>query len=166
MLLIIDSTQSGATTAADIFNFMGVVSYGTTPKRANTEFRNRHRAILFIHPERMTCPKDLVELARTYSLDMPIFAIIDDSLDSELIPLFDKVFPDGLISSKIVYDILTYQTNKGNEAIGTYRLAGIEASVHNQKTTYFDIPISLTKTVTMVLRYLIASYPIARKAPP
>lgn len=164
MLLIIDSTQSGARTAADIFNFMGVVSYGTTPSHASAEFNNRHRAILFIHPELMTCPKEIVELARTYSLDIPIFAILDDCNNSELIPLFDKVFPDGLISSKIVYDILTYQTNKGNGAIGTYRLAGIEASVHNGKTTYFDIPITLTKTETMVLRYLIASFPIARKA--
>lgn len=164
MLLIIDNLQSNANSAADIFNFMGVVSYGITPDHAPSEFKNRHRAILFVHPERMRCHADLVTMARTYSLDTQIFAIFNESENVELASLFDKVFPDGALSSKIVYDILTYQTDRGNGSIGMYRLAGIEASVHNSETTYFDVPVNLTKTETMILRYLIASFPMARKA--
>ncbi|MBE6537021.1 MAG: helix-turn-helix domain-containing protein [Ruminococcaceae bacterium] len=163
MLLIIDKCQSNANAASDIFNHMGILSYGTTPELASLEFSNRHRAILFMHPERMVSAVDLVELARTYSLDSCVFAIMDEGYEGhQLSALFDKVFTDGSLSSKIVYDILTYQTDRGKGALGTYRMAGIEASVHNSETTYFDIPLNLTKTETMILRYLIASFPIAQ----
>lgn len=163
MLLIIDKNQSNANTVSDIFNYMGLISSGTTPELAAKEISNRHRAILFVHPKSIYSAQEIVDLARTYSLDTSVFAIMDeDNCNSELASVFDKVFTDGTLSSKIFYDILTYQTDRGKGSIGTYRLAGIESSVHNSRTTYFDTPINLTKTETMILRYLIVSYPLAK----
>ena len=169
MLLVIDKTKSHADAASDIFNFMGIVSCGASPECATGEFSNRHHAVLFIHPERISSVKEIVKLARAYSLDSSVFAIsanrdYDYNDAPELYSIFDKVFADGSLSSNIVYEILTYQSEALKNPIGSYRLAGIDASVHNAAPTYFDTPIGLTKTETMILRFLIASYPLPKSA--
>lgn len=169
MLLIIDKNQANADTVSDIFNFMGIVSCGTTPESVGSEFSNRHKAILFIHPEQMNNADVLVKLARTYSLDAPVFAISNDKSysyenASPLYSIFDKVFPDGSLSSDITYQISSYLSDIGKDSLGTYRIAGIEASVNNPLPSYFDAPVNLTKTETMILRFLIASYPMPKSA--
>lgn len=169
MLLVIHNTTAYANTISDIFNFMGILSYGTTPEYAVQHLSNRHRAIIFVHPEQMLSIKELVSITRGFSLDTSIFAISEnESYDfndaPEIYSLFDMVFPDGSLSSSLVYGIIDYQINMKREAIGAYRLMGIDASISNALPTYFDRPINLTKTEAMILRFLVASYPIKKSA--
>ena len=167
LLLIIDKSQTKAETISDMFNFMGIISHGTSAEGAVSELSARHRAIIFIHPEETISTPDLVRIAKTYSLDASVFAICSESnaaYGSELSSLFDAVFPDSALSSKTLLDIVAYVTDIGKEPLGSYRIAGIEASVQNPYTTYFDKPINLTKTETMILRFLIASYPVPQSA--
>lgn len=167
MLLVIHKNQSSADTVSDIFNFMGILSYGTTPEHLMSVLSNRYRAVLFVHPERISAIKEIVQLVKSFSLDAPVFAIskkerYDFTDKPDIYSLFDKVLPDGSLSSKLIYEILTYQNEAGRVPIGTYRLAGIDVSVNKSQSTYFDEPVNLTKTEAMILRFLIASYPIAQ----
>ena len=169
MLLVVDKLQSNADTVSDIFNVMRIISYGTTPEHAAFEISNRHRAVLFVYPERINAIEELVELAKTYSLDTSVFAISakqNPKLDygNKLYTIFDAVFPSDSLSSKIVYDFIAYQTKTGKTPLGSYRLAGLDASINVADSTYFDTPINLTKTETMIVRFLIASHPVSRSA--
>ena len=169
MLLVIHNNPAHANTISDIFNFMGILSYGTTPERAVQHLSNRHRAVIFVHPEQMISLKELVTLIKSFSLDTSVFAISDnefcDSANSpEIYSLFDRVFADGAPSSSLIYSIIDYQSCLKRETIGSYRLAGIDASINNALPTYFDRPINLTKSESMILRFLIASYPIKKSA--
>lgn len=167
MLLIIDKKQADANTISDIFKYMGIVSYGTTPENASLEFSNRHSAILFINPELNEGTKALIKSFKTYSLCSSIFAVITPSdynteSEKEILRLFDKTFDADISSSKIVCDIAEYQAEAKKSQIGVYRLAGIDASVSCSSAMYFDTPIPLTKTEVMILRFLISSHPIAK----
>lgn len=167
MLLIIDKSKSKAETISDMFNFMGILSYGTSADTAISEIYTRHRAIIFIHPEKIGNTPELVRLMKTYSLDASVFAVCSESemaYGSELNSLFDAIFPDNALSSKTLLDIIAYVTDIGKEPLGSYRIAGIEASVQNPYITYFDNPVNLTKTESMILRFLIASYPLPQAA--
>ena len=169
LLLVIGKTKSDANSVSDIFNYMGIVSYGTTPELSATEFSNRHRAILFIHPEEMSTVSEVVSTARTYSLNTPIFAIFKSTEGAEeksLVPysLFDEVFSDSMASSDILYGMIAYQLERGRLQLGTYRFAGIDASINCGGVYCFDKEVSLTKTEAMILRFLMLSYPIRKSA--
>lgn len=163
MLLIIDKSTSSANTISDMFRYMGIVSYGTTPENALSELSNRYKAILFINPENMKTAEEIVDIARTYSIDSSILALTKSD-NYKFNSLFDAVFEGDVISSRIISDILAYINEAKKNALGTYRLLGIDASINNPPTTYFDTPISLTKTENMILRFLITAYPIPKKA--
>ena len=169
MLLIIDKKRSDANTVSDIFKYMGIVSYGTTPENAALEFSNRHKAILFIRPELNKATEDLIKSFKTYSLDTSVFAVINNKLpgteyENSIISLFDKTFAEDTSSSKLICEIAEYQAATKRSSVGVYRIAGIDASMSNTVLQYFDIPVSLTKTETMILRFLIASYPLAKSS--
>lgn len=168
MLLVISKTKSDASSVSDVFNYMGIVSYGTTPECAASEFSNRHRAILFIHPEDISSIEELIHTARTYSLDALIFAIhkggATNSDNARLYSAFDGVFDEGILSSDMLYGILRCQSERAKSPLGTYRLAGLDASANKDSVYYFDTCASLTKTETMILRFLIVSYPIRQSA--
>ena len=165
MLLVIAKTQSDANAVSDIFNYMGVVSYGTTPECAANEISNRHRAILFVHPEKINSACDLIEIAKTYSLGSSIFAITrDPKLDASIHSHLDALIDEGELSSKILYSIISHQDEYGRARIGAYRVAGIDASVSNSEVSYFDTPLELTRSEKMILRFLIASYPVKKSA--
>lgn len=169
MLLVIGKTKPEASAVSDVFNYMGIVSYGTTPDGAAYEFSNRHRAILFIHPEDISSSDKLIKMARTYSLDAMIFALRkqdggETSDFSALYSSFDAVFESSLLSSDMLYRIICCQNERGTAPLGTYRLAGLDASASYDTVSYFDASSQLTKTESMILRFLIASYPIKRSA--
>ena len=167
MLLVIGKTKSEANAVSDVFNYMGIVSYGTTPDAAVYEFSNRHRALLFIHPEDISSVAELIKAARTYSLDTLIFAMrksneAEDSEMGDLYSLFDEVLESSLLSSDILYRIIYCQREHGKVPLGTYRLAGLDASINCMLISYFDASTVLTKTETMILRFLITAFPIKR----
>lgn len=169
MLLIIDKKKSDADTISDIFKYMGFVSYGTVPENASTEFSGRHKAVIFTTPDLNQATADLIKNFRTYSIDTSIFAVLkeDKARTSEefaILSLFDKAFDEDIPSSQLICSIAEYQSDTNRSQIGVYRVAGIDASVTNTMSSYFDLPITLTKTENMILRFLIASYPIAKSS--
>ncbi len=165
MVLIIDKAESKAATFSDMFRYMGILAFATTPEHAAIEISNRHKAIIFLRPELMFDAEDIVNIARTYSLDSDVFAISSVAArDRKLYSLFDAVFEPETPPARLISEILGFVAEKRDYAVGTYRVLGIDASITQPKPTYFDTPIALTKTETLILRFLISSYPVPRKA--
>ncbi len=168
MILIIDKSQKDALLVSDILYNMGFLSLAVTPERAASEISNRYRAVIFISPERIGSLEEYVPMLRKFSLGAPIFAICPKpsayEAFEECADLFDKVFYQSEISYGLIGEILDCQAEKGKKYIGSYRVLGIDASVFIDGATFFDIPLGLTKTETMIVRYLTVTYPNPAKA--
>ncbi len=165
MILIVDKSPKHATLISDIFRYMGILSATTSPEKAMSDISNRHRAILISSPEKINAADELIRNLRTYSLGAPIFALSRtascEGFDKKL---FDKIFDYDSYSASVVISILDYQKEHKLKYLGNYTLAGIDASIFIKGVTYFDDPFPLTKTETMILRYLISTYPSRAKA--
>lgn len=158
MILLIDKSQKDATLVSEILFNMGFLSLAVTPERAPSEISNRFRAVIFLSPERMGSLEEYVPMIRKFSLGSPIFALCRKPyFEGEA--LFDKVFYDAEISYDLIGDIIEVQTNMKKRRIGSYRAMGIDASVYSDEVTFFDIPLGLTKTETMILRYIAVNFP-------
>ena len=169
LILVIDKSEKNATTIADIFYYMGILSAVSTPERALSDVSNRYTAIIVSDPERIPSVKELVSSLREYSLGAPVFALSDDTdmllnSDFDVYSAFDIVIPQNSYSSDVVSKIITYQRERSMKLTGTYKLAGIDASIFSKTVTYFDTPLKFTKTETMIIRYMISVYPTYAKA--
>lgn len=161
MILIVAKNHKDAAAFADMFYFMGILSYPATPANALSESQKGFRSVLFIDGNDEY--EELVSSIRAYSIDLPIFSISKGD-PSRLSSFFDREFIyNGYISS-LICDIADYQKAHSLPLIGTYRLSGIDASVNLGDLLFFDKTVHLTKTELMIFRYLISSYPIPAKA--
>lgn len=163
MVLIIHTSKRQARAIGDIFYYMGVTSYAATPNEALSEISCLYRAVLVIDPEKLPDTESFTEKLRSYSSLIPIFAITDGSSECQS-KHFDKVLPSDVYSSKLVEEIVRYQKENGLPLTAQYKLAGIDASCDTENVAVFDKSIDFTKTETMILRYLITSYPIPQDA--
>lgn len=161
MVLIIHSSKKEARAISDIFHYMGVLSYAATPTEALSEISAIYRAVLVVDPENLPDAKSFTEKLLTYNTRIPIFALTDSR---GLSGIFDGVFPSDIYSSRLVGEIVRYQKERGIPMTSRYRLAGIDASCEMARVTVFDEPIDFTKTETMILRYMIATYPTPKDA--
>ena len=161
MVLIISSSRKTAEVISDMFYYMGVISYAATPTEALSEFSVLYRAALVIHPEVLPDRTDFISKLRSYARSVPIFAISDSTEDNAT---FDGVYPDSIYSSTLLEQIVQYQRERSLPLSAHYRLVGIDASCTAERVTCFDNPIPFTKTETMILRYLIATYPVPQSA--
>ena len=157
MILVISQSKKKAQTISDIFYYMGVLSYAATPHEALSEFSGLYRAALVIEPEALPDEESFIKKLRSYSSAIPIFAISDG--DNFKRDLFDGIYDDSIYSSTLVEEIVRYQNEHRLPLCAHYRLAGIDASCTSEKVLYFDNAVPFTRTETMILRYLIASYP-------
>ena len=164
MVLIIDSTKRKARAISDIFYYMGVLSYAAIPSEAFSEISNLYTAVLVLCPEKLPDAENFVERLRSYDSRIPIFAVTDASPDLYPEGIFNGSYPDSIYSSTLVEEIVKYQMRRNLPLTAHYRLAGIDASCDKEGVTVFDKGISFTKTETMILRYLISSYPIPQSA--
>lgn len=162
MVLIISSSKKTAEVISDMFYYMGVVSYAATPTEALSEFSGLYRAALVINPDILPDHEDFVRKLRSYASSVPIFAVADH--DGHNKDVFDGTFDDSIYSSTLIEQIIRYQSERGLPLCAHYRLAGIDASCTTERVTYFDKAIDFTKTETMIMRYLIASYPNPQSA--
>ena len=158
MVLVISSSRKTAEVISDMFYYMGVISYAATPTEALSEFSGLYRAALIMNPEILPDQADFVAKLRSYAKAVPIFAISDSDGFSRII--YDGVFESSVYSSILLEEIVRYQNGCSLPLSAHYRLAGIEASCTTERVTHFDKPIAFTKTETMILRYLIATYPM------
>ena len=163
MVLIINNSKIRARAASDIFYYMGVLSYAVTPNEALAEISPLYRSVVIMDPELLTDAKSYVDQLHQYNSAVPVFAITD-SRDPAFKDIFCGVYPNDVYSSDLIIDIAKYQREHGLKQSSYYRLAGIEASCNLRHVSHFDKNIRFTKTETMILRYLIASYPTPQGA--
>jgi DNA-binding response OmpR family regulator len=140
---------------------MGVLSIATTPNEALDEVSDIYRGILIMDPCSIPDIDDLVDKLRRYSKNVPIFALRHSRSDVCYIAC-DKTIIYDVCTAGIIEEIVYYQKERGLPITSQYQLSGINASSNLDGVSFFDTPIPLTKTETMILRYLIASYPSPR----
>ncbi len=156
MILIVDRQKRIAEYMASSFFYMGVLAYAATPKEALYEIDLRYRAVLIKDPSSLADPKDFVARLRSYCTTIPIFAISENGIYQDV---FDGVFSTQDTAAHIAVSIVKKQSEADLPLLGDYRLAGIDASSGRSKCIYFFREIGLTATETMILRFLIRSYP-------
>ena len=161
MVLIIDTSKRTAESISDIFYYMGILSKAATPKEALSEISPIYKAVLISNPDTFPDIEDYVDRLSSYA-QLPLFSISDNPRSPLLGHLFDKNYHNSVYSSSLATDIMRIQSERSLSPIGTYRLAGIDASCDLAKVTALNDVIPFTKTEVMILRYLIASYPEAQ----
>lgn len=160
MLLVISQTKKDAVSIADTFHFMSILAYGATQHEALSEVSDMYRAALIINPEKFPDIMDYVRRIRSYRSDIPIFALTSSNPPSFYPEIFDGCFTLPTFTPALAKQIIEYANENNRAKIGDYYLAGFNASSHNLGVSYFYDKLSLTKTETMILRYLIRKYPL------
>jgi len=163
MILIINKSKKDAQRLSEMFYFMGIVSYAATPTDALGEISNIYSTVLVMNPNALADKEDFLLRLRSYA-NLPVFAISasPDATDSLI---FDGVLNGNPYASKILSYVTEFCTMHDVKSPGTYKLAGIDASVNLRTPTYFNKALPFTKTELMILRTLIATYPRPIKAP-
>lgn len=160
MLLVISQTKKDAVSIADTFHFMSILAYGTTQHEALSEVSDMYRAALILNPEKFPDIMDYVRRIRSYRSDIPIFALTSSNPPPFYPEIFDGCFTLPTFTPALAKQIIEYANENNRAKIGDYYLAGFNASSHNLGVSYFYDKLSLTKTETMILRYLIRKYPL------
>ena len=158
MLLIISRNKRLASALSDTFYYMSILSYPATPKEALSEISINYRAIVIIDPQSFPDISDYIERLKSLVKEIPLFAISDTEI-TDLNKSFCEIFKKNCSSPKIAARIMEVCTSLGKERLGTYKLAGFDASSDRVGVFYFYSKPPLTKTEAMILRYLICSYP-------
>ncbi len=168
MILFIYRSKTYGSRAAETFNRIGIPSRVTSPESAHTVVSNRYRAIIFSVPsdELFIYGKEYVISLKTYSLGAPVFAICapDETDTYTSLGCFDAVFSKDEYPARILRYIQKYQRENGLALLGSYMLAGIDASISNERVTYFGDTLRLTANEKLILRTLIRIYPNPIKA--
>jgi len=163
MVLIIDSDKKSGRTVADMMYYMGVLSCVTDAREALSELTPAYRAALVTNPNRLASPEELISRLRSLC-NIPIFSISDSVDDNPCPEIFDGNFPFDIASSGLIYEMAKYTEQRLLPTVGVYELAGIDASCGSANVTCLGEPMGLTRTETMILRYLIRSYPQPKSA--
>lgn len=160
MLLIINPSKKITRSVSETFYYMGILSYGATPTEGLSEISALYRAVLIISPEDFPDVSDYVKRLKAYKADIPIFAVCGKENSYIFADIFDEVFAKPTFSASLAERIISHANKRKFARIGDYRLAGLDASADFPVPLYFDSKVRLTKTETMILRYLIRSYPL------
>lgn len=153
MILIIDKNKRDRESAAEMFYYMGFLSYPVSPEDAICELSGLYRAVLFNSTDGIADLDEYVASLRAIT-DIPFFAI--GECDS---PYFKKVFSDDAYSSTVALGIGRELVSLGYEGLGIYQASGFDASADLKCALYLGEEIDLTKTERMILRLLIRAYP-------
>lgn len=163
MILIISRNNRIAKDITEIFHYMGVLSYGTTPNEALSEISTLYKAILILEPSLFPDINDYVKRIRAYNTYIPIYAISADEYTPK-VNLLDYVYSKTVFSTSVAVDLIERLNSSSNAKIGMYKLAGFDASYNSIGVTYFFDSFNITKTEMMILRYLIRCYPLPQNA--
>lgn len=159
MILVIHPKLKSAKQTAEIFYYMGIPAVARRPKEALSEISPLYRAVLIANPSALPCPEEYIEKLRTLCAEAQIFSLCQDPEDAALSPLFKMAFDGDAYSSHVLSEIRRLQIAEGLSPLGSYALAGLSLHCNERTARYCDTPIDFTKTETMILRYLIRTYP-------
>ena len=164
MLLIVAQNKRTAESISDIFYYMGIISCAATPTEALGEISSIYKAVLISDPDSFADIKDFISRLTAYCTGIPLFSISENPSDISYRDLFIKNYHSDSYSSVLAKEIADELNSRGLPSIGSYKLAGIDASAGLAKVMSFDTPIPFTKTEAMILRYLISAYPMPQSA--
>ncbi len=159
MILVIHPKRKSAKQTAEIFYYMGIPAVARRPKEALSEISLQYRAVLICNPSALPCPEEYVDRLRALCGETRLFALAENLADAALSPLFSMTFNADDYSSHILSEIRRLQSQQGLPLLGSYALAGLCLSCDERYPSYCGVPIPFTKTETMILRYLIRTYP-------
>ena len=157
MILVVDRSRKNAANVADMFFLMGVLSRAVTIGEAFSEISDNYRAVILLCPENFPDPEDFIKRLRKYSSTVPIFAM--GNPDKSYSNLFAQIFSRTAYASSVMEKIIGYAAENALSPPGDYKLAGIDVSCDTASPTYFWTPLPLTKTESMIIKYLIRTYP-------
>jgi DNA-binding winged helix-turn-helix (wHTH) protein len=143
---------------------MGILSYAATPAEATTEISSLYRAVLVLEPATLPDPAEFVCELRKYAEHIPIFSMSESGPKDEYAHLFDMSFKIAISSASFATKAAEYSIERDLPYVGDYRLAGFNATPGRASIKYFGEDFELTKTETMIFRYLIRSYPIPQSS--
>ena len=163
MILIISQSNRIAKDISEIFHYMSVLAYGTTPQEGLSEISTLYKCVLIIEPSTFPDISDYIKRIRSYNSGLPIYALSTDEYNPPF-NSFDRVYSNTDFSTPIALKIIDDLNTSNNSKIGIYKLAGIDACFNSIGVSYFYEKLNVTKTEAMILRYLIRCYPLPQKA--
>ena len=157
MILVIDKNKKNAVSVAEMFFYMGVIAKACTLSETFSEISNKYRAVVLLSTDSYPDAEDFIKRLRAYNVSMPIFAVGES--ENINLPDIATVFPYSAYASEILSKILKYTADNELPSPGDYKLAGLDLSCDAASPSYFWTPFPLTKTESMIVKYLIRSYP-------
>ena len=164
MILVLDRNKRNAEAVSEMLYYMGVLSYAADIAEGLTELSPLYRAVLIINPSSLPDAKSYVEKLKSYDSEVAVFSLTKNGEINDLPQLFEINFTEDTSYTDIVKGIAERLLSKNKRSVGSYMLAGIDASANKRCVSYFDSSFPLTRTETMILRFLIRSYPMPRSA--
>lgn len=158
MILIIDKSKSNAKKYADTMYYLGVPTLAVTPTEALSKVSKDFKAIILLNTHLFADLYDYVNRLRSYSADVPIFAVCKDKNDFNYTRSFDAVYENTYITS-VFNNVCNYCTEHNLCPPSRFRLAGLDATVSIDTPIYLWHPIDFSRTERMLLRVFIATYP-------
>lgn len=157
MILIVSNKLKTAQSLQNNFSYIGLLAHAVKPAEIKSEISPRYRAGIIINPEEMADAQGFLCAMRSYNRDLPVFAITDTATPCK----FTGVFPISATASKIASVIMSGEEEIN--AVGRYRLAGLDLSPALGANYYFFTQFNLTHSEAMIVRFLIRAYPSLTK---
>ncbi len=161
MILIINPSKRRARELAELLRIMGYLAYPILPGELGSEYSPAYRAALIFADSGLYDIEEFVERIRSYSRALPLFMIGDGA---EGKGLFMRRFPSDVSPAVLIKGIRSELEGRSLPDIGDYRGSGFFASVDSPTVSFLGRSIKFTHTETMILRYLISSYPTPKSA--
>lgn len=154
MILITDTNPTRRDAVAEMLYYMGILSHSLPPEDAKDELSDKYSALLFTSVADSSEEMALADLARErWGMTVAALTVGEDG------SAFDVTFPPDALCAEIASGICEYRLTQGLPPLGTYTLGELDVSQDKPNLTYRGAPVTLTRTETMILRYLVRTYP-------
>ena len=151
MILVTDTTPSRREAFAEMLYYMGLLAYPVSPEEIFSELDKKYSVLLFCSTDGIEDAEEMARLARErYGVTV---AALGEGVE------FDVSFPISTYPPAVASGISDSRIRRAQRPIGEYTLGELDASVSTRFTAYRGTPIELTRTESMILRYLIRVYP-------
>jgi DNA-binding winged helix-turn-helix (wHTH) protein len=161
MILIIHPLKRRARELSELLRIMGYLAYPILPREFGSEFSQAYRAAVIATDTGFADLEEFIGEIRSYSRSLPLFMIGEDTSSEGL---FMRRFASTVSPAVLIKGIREELTVRSLPEIGVYRGSGFFASVDSPTVSFLGRSIKFTHAETMILRYLISSYPTPKSA--
>lgn len=152
MILITDISKSRRDSAQEMLYYMGLLSYSVSPENAARELCSAPYSALLITSVSGFDAERLTLYARGRGITVGAVATEESSA-------YDVVFPEGSYAADIACGMRDAAVVRGLREIGKYSFGDVDASQAAGVVRRCGKIVELTRTETMILRYLIKKHP-------